>query len=237
MSKNAIDMNFLVGKSYTYLKRLFGDRVSIPGDFILSAQTEPPVSSSEGQEGFVSVKSTAAQVGSSQIVANGKVLVDIKEHEITPTFITQSVSEILPPVGVENVVKINETPVVPMKTTPVVTPIVTTVVPPVTLSVTSVKAPEVAPEKEVVKSEAPLNIIKETPIEPEAKVEVNSESKAPLVEPLKTENPTKPVEKSSNGLQRPRQLALSKEVIQNQLSGLKKTGLPLSGGDGEIIYQ
>jgi len=235
MSKNAMDMNFLVGKSYTYLKRLFGDRVAIPGDFILAAQTEQPVSSSEGQEGFVSGKSTAAQVGSSQIVANGKVLVDIKEHEITPTFITQSVAGILPPVGVENVVKIKETQVVPTKTTPLVPSVVTPVVPPVTPSVTSVKDPEVAPEKEVVKSEAPLNVIKETPIEQEAKAEVKAES--PLVEPLKTENPTKPVEKSSNGLQRPPQLALSKEVIQNQLSGLKKTGLPLSGGDGEIIYQ
>ena len=174
----------------------------------------------------------AAEIGSSQIMANGKVLVDIEHYDMTPTFITPSIAGILPPVGVENVVKIKETPVVPTKTTNVVTPVVT----PVNPSVTSVKAPEVAPEKEVVKPEAPLNVIKETPIEPEPEAKAEVKAEAPLVEPLKTENPTKPVEKPTNGLQRPPQLALSKEIIENQLNGLKKTGLPLSGGDGEIIY-
>jgi hypothetical protein len=229
MSKNAMDMNFLVGKSYTYLKRLLGDRVSIHGDFILSEQSGKPDSSSEGQEEFVNVKSTAAEIGSSQIMANGKVLVDIEHYDMTPTFITQSISGILPPV------KIKETPSVPVVVTPSVTP---------------VKAPEVAPtvidKKEVV---APLDIIKETPIEtsdvkpemkpemkPEIKPEMQSEMKTPPVETLKTEPPTKPVEKPLNSLQRPPMIALSKDVIQNQLNGLKKTGLPVTGG-GEIIYQ
>ena len=223
MSKNAMDMNFLVGKSYTYLKRLLGDRVSIYGDFILSEQSGKPDSSSEGQEEFVNVKSTAAEIGSSQIMANGKVLVDIEHYDMTPTFITQSIAGILPPV------KNKETPGVPVVSTPSVTP---------------VKVPEVAPtvidKKEVV---APLDIIKETPIEtseikPEIKPEINPETKTPPVEILKTESPTKPIEtviKPQNSLQRPPVLALSKEVIQNQLSGLKKTGLPVIGG-GEIIY-
>ena len=36
MSKNIMNMNFLVGKSYMYLKRLFGDLVNIPQDFIIN---------------------------------------------------------------------------------------------------------------------------------------------------------------------------------------------------------
>lgn len=88
MSKNAMDMNSLVGKSYNYLKRLFGERVEIPGYFILPESGKPTDEiANEGE--FVSIKPTAQQSDSSQIIANGNILADIHKYDITPTFVSQ----------------------------------------------------------------------------------------------------------------------------------------------------
>jgi hypothetical protein len=250
MSKNAMDMNFLVGKSYTYLKRLLGDQVSIPGDFILSNQSGQQSTSTEveSQEEFVSIKSTAAQVGSSQITANGKVLVDIEQYDMTPTFSTEKVKG----TPLEQTVKMSS----PTLPTPLPTPVTTdgptkdgpTKDGPTTDGPTKDGPTKDGPTKddltkepEVVPTEAPLPPVEESTVEqsketlPEAeplsKEEVKKPTETPVVDKIK-EIPTKP---TSNGSQGPPQLALSKDIIKKQLEGLKPTGIPLTGG-GEIIY-
>lgn len=99
MSKNAMDMNFLIGKSYTYLKRLFGDRVNIPSDFIVNDITE---SNSQKEEEVVSVNSKASEVGNSQIIADGQILADVEQYVMTPTFLTQSISRDSVPMNIES---------------------------------------------------------------------------------------------------------------------------------------
>ena len=236
MSKNAMDMNFLVGKSYTYLKRLLGDQVLIPGDFILSNQSGQQSTSTEveEQEEFVSIKSTAAQVGSSQIIANGKVLVDIEQYDMTPTFSTERVKG-TPLAGLENAVMMTS----PTMPTPLPTPVTKdgpTKDAPTKDGPTKdeptkdgpTKEPEVVPVKEstVEKSKETL-----PEAEPLSEEEVKKPTETPVIDKIK-ETPTKP---TSNGSQGPPQLALSKDIIKKQLAGLKPTGIPLTGG-GEIIY-
>jgi len=240
MSKNAMDMNFLVGKSYTYLKRLLGDQVSIPGDFILSNQSGQQSTSTEveSQEEFVSIKSTAAQVGSSQITANGKSLVDIEQYDMTPTFSTEKVKG----TPLEQTVKMSS----PTLPTPLPTPVTKdgpTKDGPTKDGPTKDGPTKDGPTKEpeVVPTEAPLPPVEESTVEqsketlPEAEPlteeEVKKPTETPVVDKIK-EIPTKP---TSNGSQGPPQLALSKDIIKKQLEGLKPTGIPLTGG-GEIIY-
>ena len=228
MSKNAMDMNFLVGKSYTYLKRLLGDQVSIHGDFILSNQSGQQSTSTEveSQEEFVSIKSTAAQVGSSQITANGKSLVDIEQYDMTPTFSTEKVKG----TPLEQTVMMTS----PTLPTPLPTPVTTdgpTKDEPTKDGPTKdepTKEPEVVPVKESTVEQSKETLPEAEPLTEE---EVKKPTETPVVDKIK-EKPTKP---TSNGSQRPPQLALSKDIIKKQLEGLKPTGIPLTGG-GEIIY-
>jgi len=243
MSKNAMDMNFLVGKSYTYLKRLLGDQVSIHGDFILSNQSGQQSTSTEveSQEEFVSIKSTAAQVGSSQITANGKSLVDIEQYDMTPTFSTEKVKG----TPLEQTVKMSS----PTLPTPLPTPVTTdgptkdgptkdgpTKDEPTKDGPTKdgptkdgpTKEPEVVPVKESTVEQSKETLPEAEPLTEE---EVKKPTETPVVDKIK-EKPTKP---TSNGSQGPPQLALSKDIIKKQLEGLKPTGIPLTGG-GEIIY-
>jgi hypothetical protein len=126
MSKNAMDMNFLIGKSYTYLKRLFGDRVNIPSDFIVNDITESN-SQKEEEEEVVTVNSKASEVGNSQIIADGQILADVEQYVMTPTFLTQSISGDSVPMNIESgitpttntIAKIDE---IDVETPPVETP-------------------------------------------------------------------------------------------------------------------
>jgi hypothetical protein len=233
MSKNAMDMNFLVGKSYTYLKRLFGDRVNIPGDFILAEQSEKSLSDEdkdkdEGDEGFVSIKSKAEQVGSSQISANGKVLADVEQYEMTPTFVTQSVAGMVPPIGVEKT----------KETTPSVVPPAPSVVPPAPTAVPPAPsvvppAPSALPPAPIVVPPAPT-VVPPTVVPPETPPVVpadditpNPSDKPNLIEtnisptiPKKLQVPAKPT-------------GISIDELKNfQLNGkLRETGLPKTGGE------
>ena len=236
MSKNAMDMNFLVGKSYTYLKRLLGDQVLIPGDFILSNQSGQQSTSTEveEQEEFVSIKSTAAQVGSSQIIANGKVLVDIEQYDMTPTFSTEKVKG-TPLAGLENAVMMTS----PTLPTPLPTPVTKdgptkdgpTKDGPTKDGPTKdgpTKEPEVVPVKESTVEQSKETLPEAEPLSEE---EMKKPAETPVIDKIK-ETPTKP---TSNGSQRPPQLALSKDIIKKQLARLNPTGISLTDG-GEIIY-
>jgi hypothetical protein len=215
MSKNAMDMNFLVGKSYTYLKRLFGDRVNIPGDFILANQSEQYGQTFEEDNNFLSVKSKAEQVGSSQIISNGKILADIEQYNMNHTFINQSPLGIVPPIGIENSVKIKETK--SSSTGQSNQP-----------SIVSPNIPNIiANDKE---KENTINNSKETEKTLIKESVLDEELPKPV---LNAQEPKVEVKKNITTVG-PQNPALTPAILTNTLKALNKTGRTLTGG--EIIY-